>query len=244
MNAAGPPGSIPAAGEERIAVVLGASGAIGSAVAGRLAGTGWTVVAHGHRSCPAGDHRTVRADLTDWPATRAMADEVIARVGTPAVLVNCAGRRDDGLFAAQSPERWLGTLNDNVTAAYHPVRAFLPAMVRERRGCVVQVASVAALVGSPGQTAYAAAKAAILAMSRSLAAEYGARGLRFNAVAPGFVESAMTADVKPEVRAALDARQALPGPVTAEDVAQVVALLVDAPSITGQVVTVDRGLSS
>jgi 3-oxoacyl-[acyl-carrier protein] reductase len=228
---------------ERVAVVLGASGTIGAAVAGCLAAGGWAVVAHGHRSPPPGPV-AVRADLTDWASTRAMADDVLARFGPPEAVVNCAGQRDDGLLAAQAPDRWLASLNANVAAAYHPVRAFLPDMVRARRGSVVQVASVAALVGSPGQTAYAAAKAAIVAMSRSLAVEYGPRGLRFNAVAPGFLDSAMTVDVGPRVRAALEARQALPGTVAAADVARVVALLVDTPSITGQVVPVDMGLSA
>jgi 3-oxoacyl-[acyl-carrier protein] reductase len=227
-----------------VAVVLGASGTIGAAVATRLGADGWTVVAHGHRSAPSVGDVAVRADLTDWAATRGLADDVLARFGPPGLLVNCAGCRDDGLFAAQSPERWLAALTANVATAYHPVRAFLPAMVRARCGSVVQVASVAALVGSPGQTAYSAAKAAVLAMSRSLATEYGRRGLRFNAVAPGFLDSALTAGVRPEVRAAIAERQALPGTVAAEDVARVVALLAATPSITGEVVTVDLGLSA
>jgi 3-oxoacyl-[acyl-carrier protein] reductase len=227
---------------DRLAVVLGASGAIGGAVAERLGADGWTVVAHGHRSRPTTGAEVVLADLTDWPATRAMADDVLARFGPPELVVNCAGRRDDGLFAAQQPDRWMASLTANVAAAHHPVRAFLPAMLRRRRGSVVQVASVAGLVGSPGQTSYAAAKAAILALSRTLAVEYGGRGVRFNAVAPGFVESSMTAGVRPEVRTAIEARQAIGGTVPAADVARVVAMLADTPSITGEVVTVDLGL--
>jgi 3-oxoacyl-[acyl-carrier protein] reductase len=138
----------------------------------------------------------------------------------------------------------MASVTGNLATAYHPVRAFLPGMVRARRGTVVQVVSVAGLVGSPGQTAYGAAKAAVVAMTRSLAVEYGGRGLRFNAVAPGFLDSAMTADVRPEVRAAIEDRQALPGTVAAADVAAVVALLVATPSVTGQVVTVDLGLTA
>jgi 3-oxoacyl-[acyl-carrier protein] reductase len=230
--------------DPRVAVVLGASGTIGGAVAERLAGDGWTVVAHGHSTAPERGHVVVRADLTDWDATRALADEVVAAHGAPAALVNCAGTRDDGLFAAQSPDRWMASVTANVATAYHPVRAFLPAMVRARRGSVVQVVSVAGLLGSPGQTAYGAAKAAVVAMTRSLAGEYGRRGLRFNAVAPGFLDSAMTEDVRPEVRAAIAARQALPGTVAAADVAAAVALLVATPSVSGQVVTVDLGLTA
>jgi 3-oxoacyl-[acyl-carrier protein] reductase len=228
----------------RVAVVLGASGTIGAAVAERLARDGWTVVGHGHRRAPVVGDDVVRADLTDWDATREMAEKVVATHGVPAALVNCAGSRDDGLFAAQSPERWMASVTGNLATAYHPVRAFLPGMVRARRGTVVQVVSVAGLVGSPGQTAYGAAKAAVVAMTRSLAVEYGGRGLRFNAVAPGFLDSAMTADVRPEVRAAIEDRQALPGTVAAADVAAVVALLVATPSVTGQLVTVDLGLTA
>lgn len=242
--AAGAAGSPAVTDEARVAVVLGASGTIGTAVARRLTADGWTVVAHGNRTTPTVGASTVCADLTDWDATRAMADEVVTAHGAPAALVNCAGSRDDGLFAAQSPERWMGSVTGGIATAYHPVRAFLPAMVRARRGSVVQVVSVAGLVGSPGQTAYGAAKAAVVAMTRSLAVEYGARGLRFNAVAPGFLDSAMTADVRPEVRAAIESRQALPGTVDAADVADTVAMLAANPSVTGQVVTVDLGLTA
>jgi 3-oxoacyl-[acyl-carrier protein] reductase len=238
------PGRTAETGGTGVAVVLGASGTIGAAVARHLGAAGWTVVAHGHRTTPAvGDH-LVAADLTDWDATRALADAVLADHGPPGALVNCAGWRDDGLFAAQSPDRWLGSVNRTVAAAYHPVRAFLPALVRARRGAVVQVVSVAGQVGSPGQTAYSAAKAAVVAMTRSLAVEYGPRGLRFNAVAPGFLDSALTASVRPEVRAAIEARQALAGTVAAADVAAAAGALVANPSVTGQVWTVDLGLTA
>ena len=229
-----------------VAVVLGASGTIGAAVA-RAARP--TTAGRSSPTATAPSRRSGttpwRADLTDWDATRRLADAVVAAHGAPGAVVNCAGRRDDGLFAAQSPERWMAAVTGDIATAYHPVRAFLPAMVRARRGSVVQVVSVAGLVGSPGQTAYGAAKAAVVAMTRSLAVEYGRRGVRFNAVAPGFVDSAMTADVRPDVRAAIEARQALPGTVAAADVAATVdAWLVANPSVTGQVVTVDLGLTA
>lgn len=230
---------------QRLAVVLGASGGLGGAVAHGLSERGWAVVTH-YRSTPPPAERTgvasVQADLTDWPATRALAREVIDRFGPPELLVNCAGRRDDGLLIAQSPERWTSVLLDNVTVAYHPLRAFLPAMARQRRGAVVQVASVAGVVASPGQSAYSAAKAAVVAMVRTAAAEYGSRGIRFNTVAPGLVDTAMTDDVPPAVRAAIEERQAIGGTVTIDDVVRVVAMLADTPGITGQLVRVDLGL--
>ena len=228
---------------ERVALVLGASGGIGSAVASGLAELGWSVVTH-RRSAPAPDCgvASFTADLTDWEQTRLMAREVVDRFGAPELVVNCAGRRDDGLLVAQSPERWTSVLLDNVTAAYHPMRALLPAMVRRRRGSVVQVASVAGVVASPGQSAYGAAKAAVIGMTRTLAVEYGSRGLRFNAIAPGFVDTAMTDDVSPAVRAAIEERQAIAGSVRPDDVVRVVAMLADTPGITGELVRIDLGL--
>jgi 3-oxoacyl-[acyl-carrier protein] reductase len=107
---------------------------------------------------------------------------------------------------------------------------------------VVQVSSVAGLVASPGQSAYSAAKAAVIAMVRTLAAEYGSRGIRVNALAPGFVDTAMTGDVPARVRAAIEARQALPGAVDPRDLLQAVVLLAETPGITGQVLRVDLGL--
>ena len=227
-----------------MAIVFGASGAIGSAAVAGLAGRGWTVVAH-HRSGPTRIRNApmvVQADLTDWPATQALAAEVVEHHGPPDLVVNCAGRRDDGLLVAQSPERWTSVLHDNVAVAYHPLRALLPAMVRRRRGAVVQVSSVAGLVASPGQSAYAAAKAAVIAMVRTLAAEYGSRGLRFNTVAPGFVATAMTADVPAGVRAAIEQRQALAGTVPVADVVASILHLADTPSLTGQTLRPDLGL--
>jgi 3-oxoacyl-[acyl-carrier protein] reductase len=230
-------------GADRIALVLGASGGIGSAVALELAERGWSVVTH-HRSTPAPDCgvASYTADLTDWEQTRDMARQVVDRFGAPDLVVNCAGRRDDGLLVAQSPERWTAVLLDNVTAAYHPMRALLPAMARRRQGSVVQVASVAGVVASPGQSAYGAAKAAVINMTRTLAVEYGRRGLRFNAIAPGFVETEMTGDVTPAVRAAIEERQAIAGSVRPDDVVRVVVMLADTPGITGELVRVDLGL--
>jgi 3-oxoacyl-[acyl-carrier protein] reductase len=231
----------------RLAVVLGASGGIGSVIAHGLADQqqrGWAVVVH-HRSghppgCGVG---AVKADLTNWLETRAMSRQIVDEWGPPDLLVNCAGRRDDGLLVAQSPDRWTSVLHDNVTAAYHPLRAFLPAMVRRREGCVVQLASVAGVVASPGQSAYSAAKAAVIALVRTAAVEYGSRGIRLNVIAPGFLETTMTDDVPAAVRATIESRQALPGTVSPEDILRLVLALADTPSLTGQVLRPDLGLS-
>jgi 3-oxoacyl-[acyl-carrier protein] reductase len=185
----------------------------------------------------------VKADLTDWLETRALSRQIVNEWGAPDLLVNCAGRRDDGLLFAQSPDRWTAVLHDNVTSAYHPLRAFLPAMVRRRQGCVVQLASVAGVVASPGQSAYSAAKAAVIALIRTAAVEYGSRGIRLNVIAPGFLETAMTHDVPAAVRTAIEDRQALPGAVAPNDILRLVVMLADTPSLTGQVLRPDLGLA-
>ena len=104
------------------------------------------------------------------------------------------------------------------------------------------VASATGVVASPGQTAYSAAKAAVIGLTRTLAAEYGKRGLRFNAVAPGVIDTEMTADIPAKVREAIEARQSVTGSITAADVVDAVAYLADATSVTGQVLRLDLGL--
>lgn len=237
-------------GDLPVSVVCGASGAIGSAVAADLDAT-HLVVRHGHTRPPAapgeqGDPGalTVRADLRDWRATKAMAAEVVAAVGPPDLLVVAAGLRDDGLLLGQPLDAWFDTMTGNVACALHPVRALAPPMVRRRSGSIVLVTSVVGgTVASPGQTAYAAGKGALEALVRSLAVELGGRRVTVNAVAPGLVPSAMTADLDPTVAAAVEARQAIAGPVALEDVAAAVRFAGTTPALTGQVLVLDKGLS-
>jgi 3-oxoacyl-[acyl-carrier protein] reductase len=231
----------------RLAVVLGASGGLGSAAASALVAAGWDVVRHHHRNRPApsalvlGD---LPADLRDLDSAKALAASVVGIAGrAPDAVVNCVGHRRDGLLISQSPDQWHEVVAANLDPAYNAVRAFLPLMMRRRGGSFVHVVSIAGPAASPGQTAYAAAKAAVIGMTRSLAAEYGRRQIVFNAIAPGFVDTGMTADVPTEVIEAIRSRQALPGPLEAAAVADAVVFLAGTRSMTGQVLTVDRGLT-
>lgn len=234
--------------DKRIALIFGASGTIGQAAAVSLADRKYLVARHWHERPLPDDARfdgqpELRSDLTDLEALIESVTILEERVGTPFLVVNCAGVRTEGLLLVQPPEQWTSTLHENVLVAYNIARAVLPGMYRAQQGGLVNVVSVAAQMGSPGQSAYAASKSAIVGLTRSLAREYGRRGLTINAVAPGFVDSPMTSNVRPKMRLNLIGRQAIPEVVTPEDVAEAICLLAEMRAVTGHVLVVDKGMS-
>jgi 3-oxoacyl-[acyl-carrier protein] reductase len=234
--------------ESRLVLVLGASGGIGQAMVRAFTDKGDRVVRHYRsRPLPAGpvDHPTldVCADLTDWVATERMAQSVVDDVGPPDVVVNCTGRRHEQLFITEAVDAWKAVFDSNVLPVYHPTRALLHPMVRRRRGAFINIVSVAGPMASPGQSAYASAKSAIIGLTRTLAREYGRRGVTFNAIAPSLIDTSMTAEVSDSIRQAILDRQAIPSTVTAGEVASTALFLASSQSITGQVVVVDCGLS-
>jgi 3-oxoacyl-[acyl-carrier protein] reductase len=160
--------------------------------------------------------------------------------------VNNAGIRREGLLALTPDADWDTVLETNLGGAFRVCRAVLPGMVRRRRGSIVNVASLSALHGVPGQSAYAASKAGILGVTRSLAREVGKRNIRVNAVLPGFVATEMTSGLEQQQVHALRATECLPAGVRVESVAEsVVFLLSDrASAITGQALVVDAGSSA
>ncbi len=234
----------------RTALVTGASKGIGAATARALAAAGHPIVVHygGDRGgaeavakeCQATgvDTRQVQADLRDGVGPLAAA---IDDVGGISVLVNNAGVTADGLAMSMSDEAFNVTLQVNLAAAFSLCRAALRGMLRKRSGRIVNITSVVGLHGNPGQANYAASKAGLVGMTKSLAREVGKRGITVNAVAPGFVETAMTDAV--DTGALLDripaARLGTP-----EEVAAVVAFLASdaAGYVTGSVIPVDGGL--
>jgi 3-oxoacyl-[acyl-carrier protein] reductase len=181
---------------------------------------------------------------------RGRADDLVADVeaaiGPLAGLVNSAGFRRDGIVGLTSDADWDAVVDANLGGAFRLSRAVVRGMVARRHGAVVNVASLAALHGVAGQAAYAAAKAGLLALTRVLAREVGRRGVRVNAVVPGYVATEMTAGLPGEKVAALRAGECLPGGVTARDVAAAVAFLLSAraAAITGQALVVDAGASA
>jgi 3-oxoacyl-[acyl-carrier protein] reductase len=239
----------------RVALVTGGSRGIGREVVRALAADGWKVAftwrereEEAKRLCGEldGAARAYRFDLLDRRRPGQLVLEVEEQVGPIAGLVNNAGVRKDALLAALPDEGWEELIDANLGGVFRCCRAVIPRMVSRRAGSIANVSSLTAMRGVAGQTAYGAAKAGILGLTRSLAREVGSRGIRVNAVIPGFVPTEMVADATPETVAALRATEALPAGVAAVSVAaSIVFLLSDrAASVTGQTLVVDAGSSA
>lgn len=190
--------------------------------------------------------RAFPLDLADRDRPEELVAEVEAALGPVEGLVNNAGIRRESLLAMTSDEDWDAVVDTNLGGVFRCCRAVLRGMVVRRRGAIVNVASLSALHGVAGQAAYAGSKAGVLGLTRSLAREVGKRGIRVNAVVPGFVPTEMTADLPQPAIDALRAGECLPGGVSAAAVAQAVLFLLSerAAAITGQALVVDAGASA
>lgn len=190
--------------------------------------------------------RAFRLDLRDRQRPDDLVAEVEEALGPIEGLVNNAGVRRESLLALTSDADWDAVVDANLGGLFRCCRAVLRGMMVRRRGAIVSVSSLSALHGVPGQGAYAASKAGILGLTRSLAREAGRRGVRVNAVVPGFVATDLTAGLPEPVVASLRAGECLPRGVRPEDVAQAVLFLLSdrAAAITGQTLVVDAGASA
>jgi 3-oxoacyl-[acyl-carrier protein] reductase len=186
----------------------------------------------------------IEANVTDGKAVAEMVDRAMQEFGRIDILINNAGITRDGLLLRMKEEDWDLVLNVNLKGAFHCTKAVLSAMTKQRKGRIVNIASVVGVMGNAGQTNYAASKAALIGFTKSVAREYASRGITANAVAPGFIDTAMTQNLPAEVREGLMKQIPLGRLGTAEDIAQAVRFLVsdEAGYITGQVIHVNGGM--
>ena len=238
--------------DRRVALVTGASRGIGRAIASRLARDGLFVV--GTATADEGADR-IRAMLGENGAgivLRLQAADSIATAlraverdfGSPSVLVNNAGVTRDGLLMRMSDDAWQQVIDVNLGGIYRLTKPLLRSMMRARWGRIVNIGSVVGRMGNAGQTNYAAAKAGIEGFTRALAREVAARGITVNAVAPGFIDTDMTAELSATQRAAMVEQIPLGRMGAAEEVAAAVSFLVsdEAGYVTGETVHVNGGL--
>lgn len=188
--------------------------------------------------------RGVVLDVSDPAAVEACLKDVEGREGTPSVLVNNAGVTRDGLLMRMSAEDWQAVLDTDLTAVYRTCKAVMRGMMKARRGRIINIASVIAVMGNAGQTNYAAAKAGMIGFSKSLAREVGSRNITVNVVAPGFIVTDMTGGLGEAQRAALLGQVPLGRLGAAEDIAHAVAFLAspEAAYITGETLHVNGGM--
>jgi 3-oxoacyl-[acyl-carrier protein] reductase len=186
----------------------------------------------------------VRCDITDPAAVEAAFAEVEAAHGPVEVLVANAGITADGLLVRMSDDDWASVIDTNLTGSFRLAKRAVSKMMRARRGRIVFISSVVGLLGSGGQVNYAASKAGLVGMARSIAREYGSRGITANVVAPGFVETDMTDTLSDELKAQYKAQVPLGRYASTDEIASAVTWLASdgAAYITGAVIPVDGGL--
>lgn len=255
MNAQQPPTTELLAGQ--VALVTGASRGIGKAIALELGRQGASVCVN-YRSGEAQAHAVVEqltqrgrkavaigADVSKAEEVERLFREASSTLGPITILVNNAGITRDMLILRMSEDDWDSVIDTNLKSAYLCSKAAIRMMIRARVGSIITIASVVALSGNAGQANYTAAKGGLISFTKSLAREVGSRNITANVIAPGFIETDMTATLSPEMRKGLAERIALGRLGTPEDVASVAAFLCSpaARYITAQVIGVDGGLS-
>ncbi len=237
---------------EKLALVTGASRGIGKACALELAKAGYDIVVNYAGNAEAAektvqeikalgvDAEAYKFDVSNKEEVDKSIAQIIEKYGRIDVLVNNAGITRDGLFMRMSDENWNAVINTNLSSAFFVSQPVVKVMMKQRSGAIVNMASVVGVSGNAGQANYSAAKAGLIGLTKTLAKELGSRGIRVNAVAPGFINTDMTKDLDTSKFTDFIPLKRLGEP---EDIAKAVKFLaVDAQYVTGQVLEVDGGL--
>ncbi|OIQ75123.1 3-oxoacyl-[acyl-carrier-protein] reductase FabG [mine drainage metagenome] len=237
----------------KCALVTGASGGIGGAIAKALHGAGATVALSGTRVAPlealaaelGSRAHVLTCDLGDAASVEALPKAAVAAMGSVDVLVNNAGITRDNLFMRMSDEEWSSVLEVNLTSTFRLCRGVLRGMMKARWGRIVNISSVVGATGNPGQANYAAAKAGMVGMSKSLAYEIASRGITVNCVAPGFIATAMTDKLNDEQKSKI-LTQIPAGRMGASDEIAAAVLYLSSPEagyVTGATLHVNGGMA-
>ncbi|MGH7445794.1 MAG: 3-oxoacyl-[acyl-carrier-protein] reductase [Longimicrobiales bacterium] len=237
----------------KVALVTGASRGIGRTIAEHLARAGARVAVVARDEERAGvaaqalegeGHLAYACDVADGDACTALVKRVEDELGGIDILVNNAGVTDDNLLLRLTDEAWDRVLDTNLKGAFHLIRAASRGMMRRRSGRIINISSVVGVTGNAGQANYAASKAGLIGLTKSVARELASRGILCNAVAPGFIETDMTGVLPDATRASLQDQIALGRLGTGDDIASVVRFLAGpgAGYITGQTIVVDGGM--
>jgi len=242
--------------EGQTAIVTGAGRGIGEAIAKRLAGGGAKVAvvsrteanaaktAEAINAAHPGAAKAYAVDVADFAAVQELGDAIVGEFGKVDILVNNAGVTRDGLSMRMSSEDWDVVVDTNLKGAFNFIRAVQRPMAKQRAGRIINIASVVGLTGNAGQVNYSASKAGLIGLTKSIARELSGRGITANVVAPGFIETDMTAVLPESIRTAVVEKIPLARFGAPEDIAAAVAFLAgpEAGYITGQVLVVDGGM--
>ena len=242
---------------EKIAVITGASRGIGAAIAKKMAENGATVIINYQGSVQAaqaleaeirekgGKAVTYKCDVSDFDKCEKFIGDIVKEYGRIDILVNNAGITRDGLLMGMKEEDFDSVINVNLKGTFNTIRFASRAMVKQRKGKIINISSVSGVTGNAGQANYSASKAGMIGLAKSIAQELGSRGIRANAIAPGFIITDMTAKLSDEVKAEWAKKIPLRRGGTPEDVANTALYLASDLSayVSGQVIQVDGGMN-